>query len=215
MIRLVMIVCSFVVMCSSTLAQDAGSTETDISVQQTPIDVLSSTVQRMKGAGTDLKTGAVTKDTVAQQRRVLADLDQLIKLAQQMPKKSRGGRSRKQKNADPSSSGKQQPKPQSEPGKLNQKSPPQNGDQPPKQGIANQQTRSVGPASGSSSAERRRIMVQQIWGHLPPVLQRQLMTGENEKPLPKYERLVKKYFEALSEKSRRSKSSTNSKMPRK
>ena len=37
-----------------------------------------------------------------------------------------------------------------------------------------------------------------IWGHLPPHVREELLNTYGEKMLPKYEHLVKQFYEALS-----------------
>lgn len=45
-------------------------------------------------------------------------------------------------------------------------------------------------------------VVKDVWGHLPPHLRDQLLNVYGEKYLPKYEELVRKYYEVLAEQSR-------------
>ena len=46
-------------------------------------------------------------------------------------------------------------------------------------------------------------MIKDVWGHLPPHLREAMQSTFNDKYLPKYEDLVKTYFEALAEKNRK------------
>lgn len=50
--------------------------------------------------------------------------------------------------------------------------------------------------------ERQQEMVKDVWGHLPPNVRAELLNVFSEKYLPKYEDLVRRYYEALAEKNR-------------
>ena len=45
-------------------------------------------------------------------------------------------------------------------------------------------------------------MVRDVWGHLPPALRRELLNVYQDKYLPKYDDLVRRYFESLAEEGR-------------
>jgi hypothetical protein len=45
-------------------------------------------------------------------------------------------------------------------------------------------------------------LAKDVWGHLPPQLREQLLNVYTEKYLPKYEDLVRAYYEALAEQQR-------------
>lgn len=47
-------------------------------------------------------------------------------------------------------------------------------------------------------AARRRVLLQGVWGHLRPELQREILDLGDERPLPKYDELVKRYFQSLA-----------------
>ncbi len=67
------------------------------------------------------------------------------------------------------------------------------------------QERSDAARSMEEERARRLQMVKDVWGHLPPHVREAMKTAFNEKYLPKYEDLVKKYYEALAEKNRKQK----------
>lgn len=58
-------------------------------------------------------------------------------------------------------------------------------------------------AAEQAEQERRRQAVQDFWGHLPPNVREQLLNINTEKFLPKYEDLVRRYYESLAEKSKK------------
>ena len=45
---------------------------------------------------------------------------------------------------------------------------------------------------------RRRKLEMDVWGHLPPHVREELLNTYGERMLPKYEHLVKRFYEALS-----------------
>jgi hypothetical protein len=50
----------------------------------------------------------------------------------------------------------------------------------------------------AEEAERRRKLEMDIWGHLPPHVREELLSTYGERILPKYEQLVKQFYEVLS-----------------
>lgn len=50
--------------------------------------------------------------------------------------------------------------------------------------------------------DRQQELVKDVWGHLPPNVRAELLNVFSEKYLPKYEELVRRYYEALAEKNR-------------
>lgn len=199
MIRAVTVLC--ILFSTHAIAQDKPEAATKTMPPETPVGALTKTVDQMRNVSRALRTGAVTKELVATQSKAVADLDRLIKMAEQLPKRRRDTSSRKPKNKDTRSPDKQASKEQAETRAQQRQSQTQPSDGRRKTTGQTQQPVEDNSRASPSAAARRRILVQQIWGHLPPSLQRRLMTGESEKPLPKYERLVRRYFEVLSEKS--------------
>ncbi len=59
-----------------------------------------------------------------------------------------------------------------------------------------------------SAAElaRRTNLIKDVWGHLPPALREKMLNIYSEKYLPRYEELVRRYFEALAEQGRQTRS---------
>ena len=50
--------------------------------------------------------------------------------------------------------------------------------------------------------DRQRQILKEIWGHLPPALREKMLNVYSEKYLPRYEDVVRDYFEALAEQGR-------------
>jgi len=81
-------------------------------------------------------------------------------------------------------------------------------------GQQNAQQASQGPARQSSERKEdglvtsgslpdRNAYIKDAWGHLPPAMRQQLLNIYTEKFLPQYEDQVRRYYEALAEKKKR------------
>jgi hypothetical protein len=55
----------------------------------------------------------------------------------------------------------------------------------------------------AADESRRAQLIKDVWGHLPPHVRDAMQNAFGEKYLPRYEDLVKKYYEALAEKNRK------------
>lgn len=51
--------------------------------------------------------------------------------------------------------------------------------------------------------EKQRQAINDVWGHLPPQVRQELQSLYSEKYLPKYDELVRRYYEALAARSRK------------
>jgi len=142
-------------------------------------------------------------ETQKLQAQVIDDLDKLIN---QLNKQSSSNN-----NSD------QPPSQQKQPGKP----PSKSTEAPPKQKKQSQQSQpgltegkrkkdsSAADSTGktergeltSGELARRQTLLKEVWGHLPPNVRQKILNDiYNEKYLPKYSELVRKYFEALAEK---------------
>ena len=77
------------------------------------------------------------------------------------------------------------------------------GESPPGRTDASQASPGSGPPEvepdrSLTTPERRRVLADAVWGHLPPREREELMRTFSERFLPKYEEQVRRYFEALS-----------------
>ena len=50
----------------------------------------------------------------------------------------------------------------------------------------------------AQEAARRQKLEMDVWGHLPPHLREELLNTYGDRMLPKYEKMVKQFYEALS-----------------
>ncbi len=60
---------------------------------------------------------------------------------------------------------------------------------------------SQGDRKAEEEAKRRQKLEMDIWGHLPPHVREELLNTYRERMLPKYEHMVKQFYEALSTQS--------------
>ena len=56
----------------------------------------------------------------------------------------------------------------------------------------------LAPALAAALA-RRRALIDEVWGHLPPAMRERLLNVGSDKLLPKYEDQIRRYYEALAE----------------
>lgn len=161
---------------------DSNQEPTDVS------DSLKSAVTSMKLVATDIRSNQLSAATIRKQAQVLVQLDRLIKLAESMPRQGQPAKK----------SGESSPKP-GEPGRQPTAS---DGGRAKSGGTGSGGTgKAPGTDASPTPQSRQRILVQQVWGHLPAALQKRLLSAANEKAIPKYQRLVDKYFEAIAKKS--------------
>lgn len=175
-----------------------------------PLDPI---VERMRSAQQKLQKSETDKETRELQSRIVKDLDELIeKLKNQKPPPSK---SNSNSNPPPPPMGENdpnmpprgspQPKPQNsqkQQGGAEQKSQPsETGKSPEKSRQSTNQSQGQ-PRSPEEEAARQRL-AKDVWGHLPPALRQQLLNVYSEKFLPKYDDMVRKYYEALAEQNRK------------
>lgn len=152
-------------------------------------------IEEMKRAGTLIKNQQTGQETQKLQKQVVQNLDELIRLLESAPKSSS---QRPSQNNEP-------PQPNDD-----QNSQQQKGGA----GQQNAQQASQGPARQSSERKEDGLVtsgslpesnayIKDAWGHLPPAMRQQLLNIYTEKFLPQYEDQVRRYYEALAEKKKR------------
>ncbi len=156
----------------------------------------------------DEDTGAETQKT---QERVVKDLEALLALVK---KQQSRGQQRPQNQPQDKNQGQQQSDRQK---MQNGQNDPQNSGTSKSsgkdQGSANDrrkdgqstdaQERTDAAQTPTAEQARRMQVIKDVWGHLPPHIREAMLNSVSEKYLPKYEDLVKKYYEDLAEKSRK------------
>lgn len=175
---------------------------------ENPLDPI---VERMRAAQQRLQKTETDVETRKLQTQIVQDLDELIELLKNLdpPSKSSsnspppppmGGSEENQPLR-----GQPQPKPQnSQKQKAGTEKKPAETT-PTKPGDKSKQSTNQNqgqPRSPEEEAARQRL-AKDVWGHLPPALRQQLLNVYSEKFLPKYDDLVRKYYEALAEQNRK------------
>ena len=75
-------------------------------------------------------------------------------------------------------------------------------DQPPSDKSKDTSASQAATKAPAANKDRQQELVKDVWGHLPPNVRAELLNVFSEKYLPKYEDLVRRYYEALAEKNR-------------
>ena len=170
-----------------------------------PLAVLETLAQMRKAEKrlTDSDTGEQTR---AAQQDVLDNLDKLIDRAQQQENRRNQRRQQQQNQQSSQQQQSQQNQSQSSQQSGGQDSTQRNRQQSGggrRQSGENSQdataTVETGEAVDAKLARQRQVLIQEIWGHLPPRLRNRVLNLNDEKFLPKYEDLIRNYFRAISE----------------
>lgn len=165
--------------------------------------------QGMRNAGNKLGENQTGKDTRQIQEQVIRDLDDLIKQMENPPPNGGGGGggggASSSRTSSGGASGQRLQKMSSDSTPQNQQGKPLNGQGMDKAGerekkvAEGSQERSDSERKAAEEAARKKKLEMDVWGHLPPHLRDQLLNTYGERMLPKYQQLVKQFYEALSE----------------
>lgn len=171
----------------------------------------------MRSASDKLDGRQTGNETTKIQEQVIKDLDDLIRQLQNPPPNGGGGGGGgSSSNSGGGSSSSSQGSGSSQQRRANQggkgQSPGGASRQQPQGDTQEQGGQDRKNAQGSdertdaerkaaAEAARKQKLEMDVWGHLPPHLRDQLLNTYGERMLPKYEQLVKQFYEALSEQS--------------
>lgn len=157
----------------------------------------------------DEDTGSETQKT---QERVVKELEELLQLVRKQqrraPQRNQSGENQSGDD-DQGRSGRQKlPQGQSDPqnsgtAKNSGQNSGSSTDRRRDGKSAESQERTDAARVPAAEQARRRQAIKDVWGHLPPHIREAMLNSVSEKYLPKYEDLVKKYYEDLAEKSRK------------
>jgi hypothetical protein len=144
--------------------------------------------KRIDGKDAGLKTRELQQD-------VVKNLEQLIEAVKQQAQSSpSGGKSPKPQDGDPMQKGSKPPEPaETKPGddgKTRKDKSPESTDK-----ARDAENRQFAPLSSDRMSNK-------VWGHLPEKLREKLLNVYQDKYLPKYDDLVRRYFESLAEEGR-------------
>ena len=128
------------------------------------------------------------KGTQDMQKKIIDDLDELIKQARKSCKKCSSGQSAQQ----------QASRPRRSPGQP--KSQPKGGSKPGKRPAttSNQRPQGAGHAE-KVDMDQMRAVIKKLWGELPPNQREQMLQLPIEEFLPKYQLMIEEYFRRLAE----------------
>lgn len=175
------------------------------SPDETP-DELNRTIESMRAVSKKLLDKDLSAETRKKQQLILSDIDKLIEKLKQPPSSADSSSDSQQQDQNQQDQKNQKQRPKSQP--QNQQA---NKQQPQGTGGATNQQKQEGKASESSDKElqrkvsdrtaeiaRRRVLIDEVWGHLPPAMREQMLNATNEKMLPQYEQLIRDYYESLA-----------------
>lgn len=169
---------------------------------------LKGATRQMEEAAEGLKAAGGETLVIEKQRGALAAIDQLLEQAKRQPPNGSPQSSQSNKS-------KSMPKPQDSTGREQaepkpKKSPGQDTE-PTKAGNETQSGQSKPSDAGADSTEELRqreaamrlaqqkaLLEQNIWGHLPPALRDELLSGYADRMLPGYEDLIQNYYQRLA-----------------
>lgn len=183
------------------------------------IDQLDRAIQAMRDAQQRMEADEAGGKTLELQRQAIRDLTALIEKIKNPPpqdqqnsdqqnqdqnqdkskSKSKQSKGRKIRRLVKSQKGSAMPENAGEPKTAQNQAeqPGSNSDN------AKDSSENVDPKKAAEAeAARQRQLVKDVWGHLPPALREELLNVYSEKYLPRYEDLVRRYYEALAEKQK-------------
>ncbi|HEY2251928.1 MAG TPA: hypothetical protein VGH74_12740 [Planctomycetaceae bacterium] len=174
------------------------------------IDRLERAIEGMRSAQKRISAADTSGDTQKIQNQVVKDLQDLLAMLKKQQSRKRGQSQNQKRDQDQQQSERQKmQKDQTDPQNSgSKKKPEKSGD--PRDGRRNQ-GKSADSQERTDAARvieekaRRAQMIKDVWGHLPPHVREAMLNSVSEKYLPKYEELVKKYYEALAEQNRKRK----------
>jgi hypothetical protein len=165
-------------------------------------------IDGMRRASQRIETDDTSAETVELQRRVLADLEKLL---ESLKRRQQGRSNNPQQNPQqgPQQNDRQQlpplqPDQQNSGKRQEQQSQSQDSQrQRTEAEKARESQARENPAAPTDEEARRQRMIKDVWGHLPPHLREAIGRTFNEKYLPKYDELIKQYYETLAERNRK------------
>jgi hypothetical protein len=163
------------------------------------IDRLEQAIEGMRTAQKRIAGSDTSSATQKIQERGVIDLEDLLAL---LKKQQQNGQSSSQPNPNQNQNKKNQRQKTKKGAGDPQNSDPQSGRRNDDK-ASDSQERTDAARAKAAERVRREQMLKDVWGHLPPHLRGAMRNALRENYLPKYDDLVKKYYEALAEKNRK------------
>ncbi|MBS0202824.1 MAG: hypothetical protein JSS49_08000 [Planctomycetes bacterium] len=169
---------------------------------------LEKAAQGMRTAGEKLDENQTGQETRKVQEQVIRDLDELIKQLQNPPPSSGGGGGggamsmSKSKSPKGQTNSRQQKLQGQHSGKAQagQGSESAAGTQEKKVAEGSSE-RTESERKAAEEAARKKKLEMDVWGHLPSHLRDRMLNNYGERMLPRYQQMVKQFYESLSEQS--------------
>ena len=182
--------------------------------QKEDVDKMDRAVKGMRSAGEKLDEGQTADETQKIQKQVIKDLEDIINQLENPPpnqgeggagggggggasgRSGRGGGGsslRRMRPQGSSGKGKSSGQAQQKPADAQE----QSGGTSSENGVDSSKM-SQADRKAAEEAARKQKLEMDVWGHLPQHVREELLNTYGERMLPKYEHLVKQFYEALS-----------------
>ena len=169
-------------------------------------DALDQTVRSMRRASHRIEQADLSEDTRELQMDILAGIDALIDRLQSQPpappqpprdsqSETKEQQQAREQTSAPQNSADSPPQPDSKQQPSGQSSRPQTEN---KQAAESSEENQRKARARATTLARRRALINEVWGHLPPTLREKLLNVGSEKLLPQYEELIRRYYESLA-----------------
>lgn len=142
----------------------------------------------MQKAETLIGAGDISGNTGKVQQRVVDDLDELIKKAEEQCKNSQSGQ--------PDKPGKKQASQRSKPG--SKPGPPQQASQQAQSGAKTSSTRLGKTQATGDGGRPPEELMKEVWGRLPARLREQMLQSSPDEFLPEYREEIEAYYRELA-----------------
>ncbi|MBL6706510.1 MAG: hypothetical protein ISQ06_10375 [Planctomycetaceae bacterium] len=170
-------------------------------------DELDEAVASMREVSRRLDDRNLSDETAKLQAGIVSNIDALIEKLRKLPPPSSSSSQNSDKDQSDSDSKSQGQQPESKQGEQQSSGNQHGADSAagtapqPQNGKSGESTeQNLRQAQERSAAlARRRALIDEVWGHLPPAMRERLLNVGSEKLLPKYENLIRRYYEALAE----------------
>jgi hypothetical protein len=163
------------------------------------VDRLERAIEGMRSAQKRIGASDTSSQTQKIQERVVQDLEGLLALL----KKQQSRQSSSQQNSNQKQDDQKNQRQKMEKGRNDPQNSKSQGDRRNDDKSADSQERTDAARAKAAEDARRAQMLKDVWGHLPPHVREAIRNALRDNYLPKYDDLVKKYYEALAEKNRK------------
>lgn len=148
--------------------------------------------RRMRNVEEELAKADATTRTIDTQKRIVADLDELLERAANQNNRKQQKQSKSKKKQSQQDMAQQQQQGGSKKNEGNQRN----------EQAAKDAARRAGAGRNSSEQRGTGREAKDIWGHLSALDHQEMMQYAREHYLPKYERLIEQYYTTIATKSR-------------